>query len=41
MTKKLMTIGALVVVLAVASCRSPERNPDDRFAQGSVAQLQR
>lgn len=32
MFKKLMILGAVGMVLAVAACRAPERNPDDRFA---------
>lgn len=32
MLKKVMIIGAVGMVLAVAACTPPERNPDDRFA---------
>ena len=32
MLKKMMILGAVGMVLAVAACKAPERNPDDRFA---------
>lgn len=37
MLKKLLMIGAVGLVLAVSACRTPDRNPDDRFAVGAAA----
>ena len=35
MIRKLVTIGALGLILAVSACRDePKRNPDDRVAAG-------
>jgi hypothetical protein len=39
MTWKLLTIGALGLMLAVSACREPSRNPDDRLLKAGAAEM--
>ena len=41
MISKLVTIGAVGLLLAVSACRSDPRNPDDRNVQAAAEEVAR